>query len=171
MPTSYTTSWDLTTGTLAGSGESPRPVTRYTWRMHAFSEATLPDKSDSPVLDLRTYKLVPGRRDEFDRIFCEGALPMLRRYGIQVVGYGPSLDDDDHYYLARAFPSASDRQEQLGSFYGSEEWRQTYEAAVIALIEAHHTVVIPLGTRIAEALGRRSVAAEDTRPGGRPPGR
>ncbi len=110
-----------------------------------------PELPDPPVLDLRTYKLVPGGRDEFDRIFREGALPMLRRHGVQVIGYGASLDDD-HYYLARAFPSASRREEQLAFFYGSEEWRQTYEAAVMTLIETYHTVVIPLRSAIAEAL-------------------
>jgi hypothetical protein len=55
-----------------------------------------------PVLDLRTYKLVPGGRETFDRILRESALPMLRRYEIDVVGYGSSLADSDHYYLARA---------------------------------------------------------------------
>jgi hypothetical protein len=97
-----------------------------------------------PVLDLRTYKLVPGGRESFDRIFREGALPMLGRHEIDVVGYGPSLADSEHYYLARAFPSTSVREQQLGAFYGSEEWEQRYERAVMELIETYHTVVIPL---------------------------
>jgi hypothetical protein len=113
------------------------------------------------VLDLRTYKVVPGSRDEFDRIFREGALPMLRRYGVEVVGYGPSLDDDDHYYLARAFPSASRREKQLGSFYGSEEWRQSFQAPVMALIETYHVVVIPLASDITDAV---SSAPPEERP-------
>jgi NIPSNAP len=97
-----------------------------------------------PVLDLRTYKLVPGGRETFDRILREGALPMLGRHEIEVVGYGPSLVDDDHYYLARAFPSASRREQQLAAFYGSEEWLERYDRAVMELIETYHTVVIPL---------------------------
>jgi hypothetical protein len=48
----------------------------------------------TPVLDLRTYKLVPGWRKTFDDILRERALPMLRRYGTEVVGCGPSLADD-----------------------------------------------------------------------------
>jgi len=104
----------------------------------------VPDTSETEVLEIRTYKLVSGARDDFDRILREGALPMLRRHGIEVVGYGPSLADDDHYYLMRAFPSAFRRARQLDSFYGSAEWKQNYEAAVMPLIEAYHTVVIPL---------------------------
>jgi hypothetical protein len=102
------------------------------------------DTSSTEVLEIRTYKLVAGARDDFDRVFREGALPMLRRHGIEVVGYGPSLADDDHYYLMRAFRSVSGRARQLDSFYGSAEWKQNYEAAVMPLIETYHTVVIPL---------------------------
>ncbi len=96
------------------------------------------------VLDVRTYKLVPGGRAEFDRIFREGALPMLRRSGISVVGYGPSIVDEDGYFLMRSFASTAQREEQLGSFYGSDEWRESYEDAVMALIENYHTIVVPL---------------------------
>ncbi len=96
------------------------------------------------VLDLRTYKLAPGKAEEFDRIFRERALPMLERFGIEVVGYGPSLDDADLYYLMRTFASAAQREEQLESFYGSDEWRQNHRDAVLALIETYHTLLIDL---------------------------
>jgi hypothetical protein len=101
-------------------------------------------QAGTQVLDVRTYKLVPGGREDFDRLFRESALPMLNRYGIDVVGYGPSVDDDDHYYLLRSFASAARREEQLGSFYGSDEWREKYEQAAMALIETYHIVVIEL---------------------------
>jgi hypothetical protein len=113
-----------------------------------------PDEPNTCVLEIRTYKIVPGGRDDFDRIFREGALPMLHRHGVQVVGYGPSIDDDDHYYLMRTFASLSRREEQLDSFYGSDEWRQNYEAVVMPLIESYHTVVIEL----ADAMGDREAA-------------
>ena len=115
----------------------------------------------APVLDLRTYKLVPGGRDAFDRIFREDALPMLRRYGIQVLAYGTSVADDDYYYLARAFPSASRRREQLDSFYGSDEWRQNHEDAVMELIETYHVVVIPLTPAARQALAAAWLEIEE----------
>lgn len=116
---------------------------------------------DSPaVLDIRTYALVPRGRDEFDRIFREGAFPMLRRAGVQVVGYGPSLADDQHYFLARAFRSIAERDRQLSAFYGSDEWRETYESTVMGLIETYHTVVVPLATTtMCEALAATTPSA------------
>jgi hypothetical protein len=59
----------------------------------------------TPVLDLRTCKLVPGGSDEFDRIVRERALPMLQRFGIEVAGCSPSLDDADLHYLRVALGS------------------------------------------------------------------
>jgi NIPSNAP len=100
--------------------------------------------SASRALDVRTYKLVPGGRDEFDRIFRQSVLPMLERYGIRVVAYGPSLDDGDHYCLIRGFSSPAHRREQLDSFYGSEEWRQNYREDVLALIDTYHAVLVEL---------------------------
>ena len=94
------------------------------------------------VLDLRTYKLVPGGGEEFDRIFQDSVLPMLQRFGIEVVGHGPSLDDGNLYYLIRAFASPAQREEQLDSFYGSDEWRQNHRESVLALIESYHTLLI-----------------------------
>jgi hypothetical protein len=97
----------------------------------------------SAVLDLRTYRIVPGGRDEFDRIFREGALPMLEERGIEVVGYGPSLVDDRHYVLLRGFPSEAERERQLASFYESDVWRETYADTVTSLVESFHHLVVP----------------------------
>jgi hypothetical protein len=105
-----------------------------------------------PVLDLRTYRLVPDGRDAFDRILRDEALPMLSRAGIQVVGHGPSLADTVHYFLARAFRTRDERDEQLAAFYGSEVWQRDYEGPVMELIESFHTVVIPATPGVVAAL-------------------
>jgi hypothetical protein len=102
------------------------------------------DGPDTPVLDLRTYKLVPGGGEDFDRIFRERALPMLERFGIEVLRFGPSLEDADLYFLMRVFSSVTHRNEQLDAFYGSDEWRQNHRDAVLALIETYHTLLISL---------------------------
>lgn len=95
---------------------------------------------------------MPGGGAEFDRLARDRALPMLLRFGIDVVGYGPSLDDSDVYYLMRAFPSAASREEQLEAFYGSDEWRRNHRDAVEPLIESYHTVLIRLAPTIRQGL-------------------
>ena len=108
--------------------------------------------SDNRFLEIRTYKPRPGTRAEFDRTFREGALPLLARHGITVVGYGPSVHDDLGYYLKRAYPSLERRQELLDRFYNSEEWVQNYDAPVMALIDQYSTVVIPATAELVAQL-------------------
>ena len=48
---------------------------------------------------------------------------MLRRHGIDVVAFGPSLHDQDAYYLMRSYASLEELERSETAFYGSEEWR------------------------------------------------
>lgn len=96
-----------------------------------------------PVLDVRTYRIVPGRRDELVRLFREEIRPMLDRHGTRVLAAGPSLADDDGFTLIRAFDSLEQRREQLEGFYGSAEWLERYDGPVTELVEAYHVVVVP----------------------------
>lgn len=66
---------------------------------------------------------------------------MLRRYGITVIAFGASLHDDEHAFLIRSFASTAEREQQLEAFYGSVEWKNTYEDHVMELIDSYHTVV------------------------------
>jgi hypothetical protein len=74
-------------------------------------------------VEIRSYNLKPGTRDEFHRLMLEQSLPMLKRWNVDVVACGPSIHDDDSYYLIRAYTSLADRQESQDAFYGSAEWR------------------------------------------------
>lgn len=114
------------------------------------------------LLEIRTYKLVPGSWHTFDEMVRTRSLPLLERYDIRVVAHGPSADGDDHYYLIRAFSSAAQRKQQLETFYGSSEWRENHRDAFLALIEAYHTVAIELTPDIREALSSAAGSAEPT---------
>lgn len=94
-----------------------------------------------PVLDIRTYALVPGSGAEFDRLFRERSQPLLERFGIQTVAHGLSLSDTERYVLIRRFASARERDERLESFYGSDAWSEI-EPDVLPLIETYHVVLI-----------------------------
>jgi hypothetical protein len=104
------------------------------------------------VLDIRTYRIVPGGREEFLRIMADEAVPMLRRYGVEVVAFGPAVQDDNHAFLMRFFDSIEERKRQLERFYGSEEWLTRHDPRVMPLIETYHTVVLPASREIATAL-------------------
>jgi len=47
------------------------------------------------VVEIRSYNLTPGTRDRFHQLFLNEALPMLKRWQVDVIAYGPSLHDQD----------------------------------------------------------------------------
>jgi len=113
----------------------------------------------SQIVEIRSYNLKPGARDRFHQLFVSEALPMLQRFKVNVVAYGPSLHDSDSYYLMRSFSSLQDRQRSEDAFYGSEEWRQGPREAILAGIESYTTVVIGLDD--ATLRGLRSTARQE----------
>ena len=97
------------------------------------------------VIEIRTYRLTPGSGTEFQRLFVEEAQPMLERWGVEVVAFGASLDDDDLQYLIRAYPSLAELQRSQEAFYGSDEWREGPREAIVSRIEQSISVVFPAG--------------------------
>jgi NIPSNAP len=98
------------------------------------------------VLEIRTYRLLPGTGARFHRAVLEKSLPMLERWGVEVVAYGPSVDDADLYYLVRAYASLDDLRESQDAFYGSDEWRLGPREEIVSMIESDISVVVPAGT-------------------------
>ena len=103
-------------------------------------------------VEFRSYTLKPGSRQEFQRLFLEEAFPMLKRWNVDVVAYGPSLHDENSYYLIRRFDSLAHREQSEESFYGSAEWRRGPREAILALIENYTEFVLELDEATVQGL-------------------
>jgi ketosteroid isomerase-like protein len=108
----------------------------------AAQDDVAPTTMADQVLEIRSYKLRSGTRDEFHSHFVREVLPLLQRWNVDVVAYGSSLHDRDSYFLMRGFPSLAGRERSEEAFYGSAEWRGGPRAAVLAAIESYTTAVI-----------------------------
>lgn len=108
----------------------------------------------SRVVEIRGYNLKPGRRDEFHRLVTERSLPMLKRWRVDLVAHGPSLDDENAYYLIRAYPSVEGLRESQEAFYASDEWRLGPRAAILDCIVNDTSVVLEMGETTIDALRR-----------------
>jgi hypothetical protein len=104
------------------------------------------------TLEIRAYTLKPGARETLHRLFVEQALPMLRRSQVDVVSYGPSLHDENGYYLIRAFASLEDREQTEDAFYGSDDWGQGPREAILACIESYMDTVIAVDESVIQGL-------------------
>ena len=105
-------------------------------------------------IEIRSYTLKPCTREEFHRLFLEEAFPMLQRWNVDVVAYGPSLHDQDSYFLMRRYESLARREESEDAFYGSDEWKQGPRELIIALIENYTEIVLELEQATIDGLRR-----------------
>ena len=96
------------------------------------------------TVEIRSYNLKPGSRERFGRTATETVMPMLARWGTEVVRHGPSEHDQDSYFLIRAYASLEDRQQRQDAFYGSDEWKLGPRNSVLELIENFTSVVLEL---------------------------
>ena len=112
------------------------------------------------ALEIRWYNLKPGTRDEFHQLFLREALPLLRRWEVDVVAFGPSAHDADSYFLMRAFESLDDRQRSEDAFYASNEWRHGPREAVLSRIASCTTIVVEVDEATLEGLRRAARARE-----------
>lgn len=105
-------------------------------------------------VEIRSYNLKPGTRAEFHRLFVEEAFPMLKRWKVDVVAYGPSPHDQNSYYLIRRYDSLAHREQTEDAFYDSDEWRQGPREAVVALIDYYTEIVLELNEVAIQELRR-----------------
>ena len=94
------------------------------------------------VLELRIVRLHHGRRNEFAVRFHDQLLPMLRSHGMEIIHYGPSLHDEDSFFLIRAWPSVEERQATLDTMYGGADWLMNQEPYLLDMIHSMDTCVL-----------------------------
>jgi hypothetical protein len=116
--------------------------------------AAQPTSSGKQTVEIRSYNLKPGTRADFHRVVVEEAMPMLKRWKMDVVAFGPSPHDETSYYLIRAFADLADRQRREDAFYGSDEWRNGPRERILAPIESYTTVVIEMDEATVARLRR-----------------
>ena len=116
------------------------------------------DAPSQRFIEIRCYELTPGTAAEFDRLVTGESVPMLRRHGIDVVAFGPSLHDQDAYYLMRAYPSLQELERSEGAFYGSESWRLGPREAILACIDRYLSIVVELDRVTIDGLRQASIA-------------
>jgi hypothetical protein len=102
----------------------------------------LPEKAPGRIYAIRSYNLKPGVRGEFHNLVLKEAIPMLTRWKFNVVDFGPSVHDENSYFIIRGYANIADMEQQENSFYGSEEWKKGPREAVLGHILNYTTIVI-----------------------------
>ena len=98
------------------------------------------------ILEILTLDIQPGRRDEFHRLYLTKALPLLRKWHFRVVAHGPSLHDENSYYVIRLFNSLAERESSEDAYYSSEDWKNGPRSAILDLVEHFAYAVVSAAT-------------------------
>lgn len=94
------------------------------------------------MIEILTLTLKPAVRDKFHQLYIAKSLPLQKKWKIDVIAHGPSLHDENSYYVIRKFKSLADRQQIEDTFYGSDDWQKGPRTEILSQIENFATIVI-----------------------------
>jgi len=106
---------------------------------------------NGPVLEILTLDVKAGQRDEFQRLYVNEALPLLRKWKFRVLAHGPSPHDADSYYVIRLFDSLGEREASENAYYGSDDWNNGPRRAILDMVDHFAWAVVPAATWLAIA--------------------
>lgn len=81
------------------------------------------DAASHTVLELRQYKIQPGRRDDMVAVFDRRFVESQEALGMRIVGQFRDLDDGDRFTWLRTFPDMAAREAALNAFYFGPVWQ------------------------------------------------
>ena len=93
------------------------------------------------IVEVRSYRIKPGHREEFINLFETRAVPALRSYGMQVLGPLLDLENPNKFVWLRSFPSLEDRERMRDAFYGSELWKNELEEIAMPMLESYDVIL------------------------------
>ena len=93
------------------------------------------------IVEVRTYKIKPGLRDDFIRFFETRSVPALQSHGMKVLGPLVDLESSDKFVFLRAFPSLEARDAMKNAFYEGPLWKNELESIAMPMIESYEVVL------------------------------
>jgi len=94
------------------------------------------------VIEVRTYKIRPGQRDQIMELLRSRLFPVHEAIGIRVLGPFPSAEDEDTLVWLRAFPDAASRDTMTKTLYGGGAWKDELEGLILPAIADYHVALV-----------------------------
>ena len=93
------------------------------------------------IVEVRSYRIKPGKRDEFIKMFETRAVAAQREYGIKIVGPLLDVENPNKFVFLRSFPSLEDRDRMKDAFYGGDLWKNELEAFAMPLLDSYDVIL------------------------------
>ncbi|MEW6735386.1 MAG: NIPSNAP family protein [Acidobacteriota bacterium] len=98
------------------------------------------------IVEVRSYRIKPGRRAEFIQFFQTRAIPALRAHGMKIVGPLLDLENPNKFVWLRSFPSLEERDQMKNAFYEAELWKNQLEAIAMPMLESYDVILCETST-------------------------
>ncbi|MCY4482039.1 MAG: NIPSNAP family protein [Spirochaetaceae bacterium] len=85
--------------------------------------------------ELRHYRVLPGKMDEWVRCMEEEIIPLQVARGMVIAGSFRGESNDQTYVWLRRFDSEEQREQLYAAVYESDEWKNEIAPQVEKLIE------------------------------------
>lgn len=93
------------------------------------------------IVEVRSYRIKPGRREEFLEFFETRSIPALRSHGMQVMGPLIDLENPNKFVWLRSFPSLEERDRMRDEFYNGDLWKNELEAIAMPMLESYDVIL------------------------------
>jgi hypothetical protein len=94
------------------------------------------------IIEMRTYKIKPGLRAEFLKVFESKARPEHEKIGMKILGPFLSVENADTFFWMRAFSDLKSRGPLRDRFYEGKLWKEELEQKLMPMIEKYDVVVV-----------------------------
>jgi len=94
------------------------------------------------IVEMRTYRIKPGKRAEFVEIFRTRSIPAHLEIGIKILGPFLSVEDPDVFFFMRGFPDLASHKPLKAKFYESPAWKSELEGLLLPMLEKYEVVVV-----------------------------
>lgn len=96
------------------------------------------------LYELRSYRVRPGRRDEWVDLMEQVIIPFQTEKGMVIVASFVAEEDPDLYVWIRRFESEEEREQQYAAVYRSDRWKSEIAPRVDELLDRDRMVVTRL---------------------------
>jgi hypothetical protein len=95
-----------------------------------------------PVVELRQYTLIPGRREVLVELFDRAFTEAQEELGMQIIGQFRDLDRADRFVWLRGFLEMDTRPSRLTAFYTGPVWREHSAAANATMLDIDDVLLL-----------------------------
>ena len=93
------------------------------------------------IVEVRSYRITPGKRDEFIEFFETRSITALQSCGMKIVGPFIDLENPNKFMFIRAFPSMEDLHRMKEEFYEGKLWKEELEQIAMPMMESYDVML------------------------------